>query len=889
MGESDPKQPAAVPALPPFLPVLLVLFVGSGCAALIYEIVWLQLLQLVIGSTAVSLGVLLGTFMGGMCVGSLLLPRLISARRHPLRVYAFLELGIGLVGIAIVNGMPYVEELYSLYGGHGLPGILLRAAVAGLCLLPPTLLMGATLPAIARWVETTREGVSWLGFFYGGNIVGAVFGCLLAGFYLLRVHDMPTATYVAFGVNVTVALIALCLAVFAPYGGTAAGSARDVAQRAPGAWAVYAAIALSGMAALGAEVVWTRLLSLLLGGTVYTFSIILAVFLVGLGIGSSVGAFLARSTRSPRLALGVCQMLLIGAIAWTSFMVAKSLPYWPINPSLTSSLAAGPWYTFQLDLVRCLWAVLPPACLWGASFPLALGAVASRGQDAGRLVGGVYAANTVGAIIGALVFSMVVIPWIGTAGAERLLIGLSALAAMLATATALAPLLLGAPYADPPQPVRPAAAVGVAMALTVSLFVAGLLAWTLSPVPWQMVAYGRQMMSSPDTQLVPGVVDEGDVPLGDGSSDVYCTYVGEGMNVSVAVTENTLGVRYFHGAGKVQASTAPQDMRLQRMLGHLSALLHKKPEKVLVVACGAGVTAGSFLVHPDVKRIVICDIEPLVPTTVTPMFSDANYGIVDGIAKQNPHTVNGKEVEVVYDDGRHFIRTTKEKFDIITSDPIDPWVKGCAALNTVEYYQMCKEHLNPGGVVSLWIPFYESNLDTAKSVLGTFFQVFPNGIVWSNDTNGVGYDAVLFGQVEPTVIDVDALAERLNRPDHQAVRKSLDDVGFGVKRSSPGVVVVGRGPAIELLATYAGQASRLKEWSQDAQINTDRNLRLQYLAGMWLNTQMASGILSSILKYYAFPEETFRGTPVRIALLKAALAEGNRKERALPAGKRAGP
>ena len=191
------------------------------------------------------------------------------------------------------------------------------------------------------------------------------------------------------------------------------------------------------MSALGAEVVWTRLLSLMLGGTVYTFSLILAVFLIGLGIGSSLGAFLARRAASARVALGVCQWLLTAAIAWTAVMISESLPYWPIVPGLSPS----PWYTFQLDLVRCLWAVLPPACLWGASFPLALAAVASRGQDPGRLVGGVYAANTIGAIAGALVFSLLLVPAIGTAGAERVLIGLAAAAALVA----LMPLLRPAP------------------------------------------------------------------------------------------------------------------------------------------------------------------------------------------------------------------------------------------------------------------------------------------------------------------------------------------------------------------------------------------------------------------------------------------------------------
>ncbi len=378
-----------------FLPLLLLLFVGSGCSALVYEIVWFQLLQLVIGSTAVSLGVLLGTFMGGMCLGSLVLPRMISARRHPLRVYALLELGIGIIGIAVLFGMPYVDRFYAASAVHGLPGILLRGAVCAACLLPPTLLMGATLPAIARWVEMTPQGVSWLGLFYGGNIAGAVCGCLGAGFYLLRVYDMATATYVAAAINGAVALIGLVLAAFTRHRAPVENNTQSSALRAGGSWPVYVTIALSGMSALGAEVIWTRLLSLLLGATVYTFSIILAVFLVGLGVGSSIGAFLSRGTVRPRVALGCCQILLAAATAWAAYTIADSLPYWPINPWLSTS----PWFNFQLDLVRCAWAILPAACLWGASFPLAIAAVASPGKDAGRLVGGIYAANTVGAIL----------------------------------------------------------------------------------------------------------------------------------------------------------------------------------------------------------------------------------------------------------------------------------------------------------------------------------------------------------------------------------------------------------------------------------------------------------------------------------------------------------
>jgi spermidine synthase len=248
-----------------YLPAIFLLFIGSGCAALIYEIVWFQLLQMVIGSSAISLGILLGTFMGGMCLGSLLSPRLISARRHPMRVYACLELGIGALGIVILFGMPLVGGVYTAWAGTGTAGIILRAVAAGICLIPPTVLMGATLPAISRWVKATPEGVSWLGFFYGGNIAGGVIGSLTAGFYLLRVYDVLVATVVAAALNVCVAAIALMLADRTTY-------AVERFEVSPPAgshhWSVYTTIALSGFTALGAEVIWTRILSLHFGATV---------------------------------------------------------------------------------------------------------------------------------------------------------------------------------------------------------------------------------------------------------------------------------------------------------------------------------------------------------------------------------------------------------------------------------------------------------------------------------------------------------------------------------------------------------------------------------------------------------------------------------------------
>jgi spermidine synthase len=907
MNEKTSPKPVTPVASSPVLPLLLILFFGSGCAALIYEIVWLQLLQLIIGSTAKSMGVLLGTYMAGLCIGSLLLPRLISKRAHPLRVYAALEIGIGAMGLLIIFYMKYVEGLYTGWATENAAmGSLFRALVSAMCLLPPTIMMGATLPAIARYVKSTAEGVSWLGFFYGGNIVGAVVGSLLAGFYLLRLYDMRIGTFVAVGLNALVSIIALVVAANAEYRADDSSDEQvdPAAPPAPGHGNIYLAIALSGLTGLGAEVVWTRLLSLMLGITTYTVSIILAVFLFGLGIGSTAGSVIARGSRRPSVALGVCQFLLAAAIGWSAYAIA-TLPTWPINLDFAEKLVDGrwvstPWIVFQLDLVRALYAILPAAILWGASFPLALAAAARQNQDSGRLVGRVYAANTVGAIVGALAFSLLIIPHFGTTNSERALIVLACVSAMVA----LYPHRDSAADYDPERFTARLIIFGTSAFIVVAVGV--ILAMTVSDVPWTAVAFGRNSATWMG-QCYPEIIPENQVPLnaspkpGDSKYDNayqrFCTYVGEGTNVSVAVTMDRNGLRYFHGAGKVQASSDPHDMRLQRMLGHLSALIQGNPNDVLVVACGAGVTAGTFVTYPTdvVKHITICDIEEIVPRDVAPMFAKENYGIVGGTGvKADPRT------RVVIDDGRHFIRTANQKYDIITSDPIDPWVKGCAALNTVEYYQMAKDHLKPGGVMSLWIPFYEENIDGAKSILSTFFKVFPNGILFSNDghdNNGLwGFDAVLFGINDPTgsdstPIDIDAIEAKLASPEYAAVTKSIEDAGFGrpdFNRLSvtPNMSMMKYPPGISLLATYAGQARDLKAWSEAeprAQINDDMNLRLQYLAGMWLNSpanaateillgyQANDGVGILDTRYFRFPDERFPGSPDHVAQLKEAM------------------
>jgi len=809
---AEPVAPDSTPSDRAHIPLLLVLFIGSGCAALIYEIVWFQLLQLVVGSSAISLAVLLGTYMGGMCLGSLLLPRYVAPHRHPLRVYAIIEAGIGACGLLVLLILPLLDHLYAAIGGSGLFGILLRALVAAVCLLPPTLLMGASLPAIARYVESSSQGVSWLGFFYGGNIAGAVGGCLFAGFYLLRVYDMPTATYVAAAINAVVAWLSYRLSTRTRYQPTPPTDThapkRSPATSAQGS--VYLAIGLSGLTALGAEVVWTRLLSVMLGATVYTFSIILAVFLAGLGLGSGLATQLARQMKSPRAALGVCQFLLAVAIVWTAYTLADALPNWPIDPPLAKSVV----FNFQVDVMRCMWAVFPAACLWGASFPFALAAAAERSEDSGTLVGRVYAANTVGGIIGALAFSIVLIPWIGTQDCQRLLVAVAAISALIVFAPAARS--LG----------KRRAAATLASVVAVVWMIAD-----ISPVPWLAVAYGRRML----LQTYPGRV----------------LYLGEGRNYSVAVSEPPDGNRLFHVAGKVEASTDPNDMRLQRMLGHLPALFHQDPKSVLVVGFGAGVTAGTFVVAPTVEKITICELERLVPPAAAKYFHKENYNV-----KDDPRTT------IHYDDARHFILTSKDKFDIITSDPIHPWVKGTSSLYSKEYFELVKQHLRPGGIVTQWVPLYESDLATVKSELATFFDVFPNGTVWGSTVNGEGNDVVLLGQVEPLNLNVDALEDRWVRPEYARVAQSMDAVNFH--------------NVMDVLATYAGRASDLTTWLAGADINDDTSMRLQYLAGMGLNLNDAGSIYAEMLRYRRFPHDLFTGSEQRVRALDNQLGTTSR-------------
>ena len=471
--------------------------------------------------------------------------------------------------------------------------------------------------------------------------------------------------------------------------------------------------------------------------------------------------------------------------------------------------------------MRVIWAILPATLFWGASLPFAFAAAAAPRRDAAATVGGVYAANTAGAIAGALLVSLVFIPSIGTRDTQRLLLVLSALSGLVV----FIPLMRNA------RTQRLELSAGVAVGL------AGLLAWGMHSVPDELIAYGRR------------------IAITRGMSKIL--YTAEGRNTSIAVSQWNDGALQFHVAGKVEASTEIYDMKLQRMLGHLPALIHSAPRSVLIVGFGGGVTAGTFTTYPSIRRIVICELEPLIPSVSTRFFANENYGVM-----------NDKRTEIVYDDARHFVAATPEKFDIITSDPIHPFVKGSATLYSKEYFELVKARLNPGGVVTQWVPLYESDSATVKSEIATFLSVFPNGTIWANNVNGQGYDIVLVGQLAPPLFNLDAIQARLDNADYARVKRSLLDVNLG--------------SAADLFATYTGNGTALRPWLKDAVINHDTDLRLQYLAGLALNHAEEDTIYRAMMLYWTPPRALFSGSPARMDALFRAMT-------AAPSGPQSGP
>jgi spermidine synthase len=502
------------------------------------------------------------------------------------------------------------------------------------------------------------------------------------------------------------------------------------------------------------------------------------VFLGGLGIGGWIGSRIVRRGRDVAASLGAMQSVLAFAIGYGAWAIVNVLPRWQPTAQFLPGVRSEPWLAFAFDAVRCAAAMMPAAILWGASFPLMLACRSGVGFD--RHVARINAINTAGALAGAIAFTLIGIPRLGSHGAQQLLVMLAAISGIV---------MLNAI----PKPERPRrfAVIALMTMATISL---------VPEVPGRMIAYGRSVNSW--------------------DSIARFLYLAEGATASVAVTEGTAGAKQFHIAGKVEASDMDIDMRLERMLGHIPALIHPNPRSVLIVGVGAGVTAGALSIHPEIQRIVICEIEPMVPASARAFFGEENH-----------HVFDDPRVELIFDDARHFLQTTDEKFDIITTDPIHPWVRGAATLYSLEYLTLAKNHLNPGGVVTQWVPLYETSMAAVKSELGTVAKVFPDTTLWNPDLLEEGYDLVALGRTEQTPIRQADLQARLHASN--LVRQSLSEVMLN--------------SAADILLSYAGRGVDLAPWLADAEINRERHLRLQYLAGLAANTDQRFAIFGGFL------------------------------------------
>ena len=393
---------------------------------------------------------------------------------------------------------------------------------------------------------------------------------------------------------------------------------------------------------------------------------------------------------------------------------------------------------------------------------------------------------------------------------------------MLIGVAAMAGLLMLMPTAGERRTLvasTPVVVIGIAL-------VAGLLARSVAPIPWILVAYGRYAATWV------------------GQNEMV--YVGEGVTASVAVTRTPTGVLNYHNAGKVQASSEPQDMRLQRMLGHITTLVPKTPTKVLVIGCGAGVTAGAVSIDPMVKDQTIAEIEPLVPRVVSTHFAEHNFNVV-----------NNPKVKIHLDDARHYLLTTDEKFDAITSDPLDPWVKGAATLYTREFFEVVKEP-----------PQSRRCRDAVRAVVR---EQRGGGEERDRDVpRGVPQRRRVRQHGQRTGLRPRALRPGRGRKD-QHRRRAEATLGSGERRHRKSLSEVGINSAVDLFGTYAGRKSDMKTWLSDAIINTDRNLKLQYLAGLGLNLYQSDAIYKAMIREAKYPADLFEGSPETLAALKGKI------------------
>lgn len=772
------------------------LFFLSGMVALAYEVVWARALGLVVGNSLWAAVVVVAAYMGGMAVGSALVARYVHRVRRHVRLYGVAEAVAATVALATGPALHLLQIAGARLGAEPLAGwgvpLLGRFSLASVFLALPTVAMGATLPLLVARVGQ-RKALAWrVGRLYAANTFGAVAGVVLAAYFALPSLG-ERGTLAGFA---SLGLVIAGVAWFVePYVQAATALPAPAVGTGGRVWLWYPA--LFGFVALACELVWTRVLLLHLGSRVYAFALILAVYLLGIAIGA---AFARAVAARPRSGLAVCQVSLGVLLALQVPLLARlgDVLGWIAFHGRLRSFAE-----LQLALALAVaMVILPPTLAFGASFPLAVAAYRSPAPEASR-AGLVAAANTVGAIAGAILGPLLLVPLVGS---QSLILGLGAV-------SALAGVALG------PSPRLRAAGLMIAVGAVVE---AGL-------VPRGAVLRGAAAVAE-------GVVEE----------------LRESASATVVVrrlADVRGGWRSLELNGVNVAGTSPELRAIQRLQGHLPLLLHDRPESVLHIGFGSGGTAWAVAQHP-VARIVIAEISPDVLAVSDKVFGEINHGVL-----------GDPRVHVLLNDGRNVLLATSARFDAVLSDSIHPVYAGNSTLYTREYFQLCRQHLRPGGVVSMWLPLYSLTEESYLAIVRAFQEVFPSTCIW--------YDPIVLNEFTIVTGSVESGPVRVR---WQAVA----DPSLEATLAEAGV----HGPQ-DLAAMLLLGPREVAVWVSDVPPHVDdfpeveyRSGRLLDRNGSWLaNFRMLYATRTQRDPFAAYPGDFGAAATVRDAALKAQLRE----------------
>lgn len=761
-------------------PLILLLFFASGASALIYEILWLRLLTLVFGNTVQAAATVLAAFMAGLALGALLAGRWLDrSGKNALKVYSLLEIGIAVFAAAfpffLDASTPLARAVYRDSEGGGSLLVFVRFATTFAFMLIPAALMGATLPTLGKGVVHDNQNIGRrLGALYAVNTFGAVAGTVLCGFWMIPILGTWGTNGTAIAVNLLIGAVAWRLSesfateVKMPRATNTTLTTSVETDSNLRRGIVLAAYFISGFCALGLEVIWTRVLLMVFGSTTYAFTVMLATFLTGIALGSSLARRWVDKAHALDAWLGTLLLACGTAVAGLSWMV-------DILPKLYLQELAQFGLTWEADtvakiIVSVAWMGLP-TILFGATFPI-VARLEVRGLNSlGQWVGTVYAANTFGAIAGSIVGGFALLPWLGM---QRSILVLA--------------ILLGAMGAAVLAASR--SWHSLCRALCCALLGGSLVAFVVFGKPWDRLRLAEGIYLTPKDFL-----RGKQIIIEEMISDDRLLYYKEGTTATVAVLLMEGIAKSLRIDGKPEISTLIADKRLGRMMGHLPMLLHPNPKIVLNIGLGGGLTVRGLAAHP-VQRVDVAEIEPGV------------VGAARVFGEENRHVLDDPRVRLIFNDGRNHLLLTRERYDVISSDPLEPVVGGAAALYTVEHFRLARSRLAPSGLLCQYLPLYELDAIQYNSILKSFAKVFPYVSVW-----WTGDDTILIGSETPLSIDWERLSERAQVPE---VWSDLHNVGLS--------------DVYRLLATFITEIGPDHSFPQAVPLNLDTKPFIEFSA-----------------------------------------------------------